>query len=68
LDSEGEEVTENKDRIQVSQLSLVDLAGSERYTRTGATGDRLKEAGNADVDLNFLHLKFLLFLDSEATS
>ena len=45
LDTEGEEVVEDKGMICVSQLSLVDLAGSERYGRTGATGDRLKEAG-----------------------
>ena len=29
----------------VSQLALVDLAGSERTSRTGNTGDRLREAG-----------------------
>jgi len=52
LDSQGEEVTDVKERIVVSQLSLVDLAGSERYARTGATGDRLKEAGKYN-GLNF---------------
>jgi len=45
LDAQGEEVVDDKGMICVSQLSLVDLAGSERYGRTGATGDRLKEAG-----------------------
>ena len=29
----------------VSQLALVDLAGSERTSRTGNTGERLREAG-----------------------
>ncbi|CAG7785497.1 unnamed protein product [Allacma fusca] len=51
LDSNGEEVTEDKSLICISQLSLVDLAGSERYGRTGATGDRLKEAGNINNSL-----------------
>ena len=32
-------------RCVVSQLALVDLAGSERTSRTGNTGDRLREAG-----------------------
>jgi hypothetical protein len=30
--------------IRVGKLNLVDLAGSERQSKTGATGDRLKEA------------------------
>ena len=30
--------------IRVGKLNLVDLAGSERQAKTGATGDRLKEA------------------------
>ena len=37
-----------------SQLSLVDLAGSERTSRTGSSGDRLKEAGNINKDLMVL--------------
>ncbi len=44
-------MSENKDNIIISQLSLVDLAGSERYSRTQATGDRLKEAGNINNSL-----------------
>ena len=47
MDANGEEAVEDKNLICVSQLSLVDLAGSERYGRTGATGDRLKEAGRS---------------------
>ncbi|GFO47821.1 kinesin-like protein [Plakobranchus ocellatus] len=35
----------------VSTLSLCDLAGSERYSKTQATGDRLKEAGNINTSL-----------------
>ncbi|XP_059138525.1 kinesin-like protein KIF20B isoform X2 [Physella acuta] len=36
---------------RVSMLSLCDLAGSERYSKTQATGDRLKEAGNINSSL-----------------
>jgi hypothetical protein len=57
LDAEGEEVVPEKGMICVSQLSLVDLAGSERYGRTGATGDRLKEAGGPINILFFCVIK-----------
>ncbi|KAH9509612.1 hypothetical protein Btru_044008 [Bulinus truncatus] len=36
---------------RVNMLSLCDLAGSERYSKTLATGDRLKEAGNINSSL-----------------
>ncbi|XP_005092215.1 kinesin-like protein KIF20B isoform X2 [Aplysia californica] len=36
---------------RVSMLSLCDLAGSERYSKTQASGDRLKEAGNINTSL-----------------
>ncbi|XP_041377463.1 kinesin-like protein KIF20B isoform X5 [Gigantopelta aegis] len=36
---------------RVSMLSLCDLAGSERSSKTHATGDRLKEAGNINTSL-----------------
>lgn len=39
------------DPALVSKLNLVDLAGSERAEHTGATGDRLKEAGNINKSL-----------------
>ncbi|GFR60097.1 kinesin-like protein [Elysia marginata] len=35
----------------VSTLSLCDLAGSERYSKTQASGDRLREAGNINTSL-----------------
>lgn len=37
--------------VLTSQLSLVDLAGSERTGRTGAKGERLREAGNINNSL-----------------
>lgn len=46
LDSQGEQVVQDKRVICVSQLSLVDLAGTERTNRSKNTGQRLREAGN----------------------
>jgi kinesin family protein C2/C3 len=36
------------------KLHLIDLAGSERLARTGAQGDRLKEAQNINKSLSAL--------------
>lgn len=43
------EVDQSKSCV-VSQLALVDLAGSERTSRTGNTGDRLREAGKLEIN------------------
>uniref|UniRef100_F7AYS1 Kinesin-like protein n=1 Tax=Ciona intestinalis TaxID=7719 RepID=F7AYS1_CIOIN len=51
LDPLGEDLLQEKSLICASQLSLVDLAGSERMTRTGAGGERLREAGNINSSL-----------------
>ena len=40
--------------IRVGKLNLVDLAGSERQAKTGATGDRLKEATKINLSLSAL--------------
>lgn len=40
--------------IRRGRLHLVDLAGSERQARTGATGDRLKEAASINLSLSAL--------------
>lgn len=40
--------------IKRGKLNLVDLAGSERQTKTGATGDRLKEATKINLSLSAL--------------
>jgi kinesin family member 3B len=42
------------DHIRVGKLNLVDLAGSERQSKTGATGDRLKEATKINLSLTAL--------------
>ena len=40
--------------ITVGKLNLVDLAGSERQAKTGAEGDRLKEATKINLSLSAL--------------
>ena len=41
-------------KIRVGKLNLVDLAGSERQSKTGATGERLKEATKINLSLSAL--------------
>jgi len=40
--------------IRVGKLNMVDLAGSERQAKTGATGERLKEATKINLSLSAL--------------
>ena len=42
------------DHIRMGKLNLVDLAGSERQTKTGATGERLKEGCKINLSLSAL--------------
>merc|ERR1712227_1016869 len=42
------------DHIRVGRLNMVDLAGSERQTKTGATGESLKEATKINLSLSAL--------------
>merc|ERR1712223_556169 len=48
MDEQGET------HIKVGKLHLVDLAGSERQSKTGATGQRLKEATKINLSLSTL--------------
>ncbi|ESP02412.1 hypothetical protein LOTGIDRAFT_138487 [Lottia gigantea] len=43
-----------EEHIRAGKLNLVDLAGSERQGKTGATGDRLKEATKINLSLSAL--------------
>ncbi|XP_074038084.1 kinesin-like protein Klp68D [Leptinotarsa decemlineata] len=45
---------EHSKSIKIGKLNLVDLAGSERQSKTGATGDRLKEATKINKALSSL--------------
>lgn len=49
-----EAADERGDHIRAGKLNLVDLAGSERQSKTGATGDRLKEATKINLSLSAL--------------
>lgn len=52
---ESSQVKEDgKAHIKVGKLNIVDLAGSERQSKTGATGDRLKEATKINLSLSTL--------------
>lgn len=42
---------DNKQHVKMGKLHLVDLAGSERQSKTGATGERLKEAAKINLSL-----------------
>lgn len=42
------------ERFTAAKFNLVDLAGSERQSKTGSTGDRLKEASKINLSLSAL--------------
>merc|ERR1712168_1594023 len=50
----SEDGLDGKNHIRVGKLNLVDLAGSERQSKTGATGERLKEATKINLSLSAL--------------
>jgi kinesin family protein 3/17 len=45
---------DGEEKYVSGKLNLVDLAGSERQSKTGATGDRLKEATKINLSLSAL--------------
>lgn len=50
-----QKVTSNGVKVEkISMINLVDLAGSERQSKTGATGQRLKEAVGINLSLTTL--------------
>ncbi|OQR66674.1 kinesin protein KIF23-like [Tropilaelaps mercedesae] len=54
VDEKSGGVVQKREHVTVNQLNLVDLAGCERQTKTGAIGDRLKEANNINQSLAVL--------------
>jgi len=52
--SEPDPAEPGKNKVKVGKLNLVDLAGSERQGKTGATGERLKEATKINLSLSAL--------------
>ncbi|XP_074602042.1 osmotic avoidance abnormal protein 3-like isoform X2 [Brevipalpus obovatus] len=53
--------------IRKGRLNLVDLAGSERQAKTGATGDRLKEATKINLSLSALGNVISALVDGKCT-
>lgn len=53
--------------IRVGRLNLVDLAGSERQTKTGASGERLKEASKINLSLSALGNVISALVDGKTT-
>ncbi|KAH8871355.1 Kinesin-like protein KIF17 [Schistosoma japonicum] len=51
--------------IRAGKLNLVDLAGSERQTKTGAIGDRFKEATKINLSLSALGNVISALVDSK---
>ena len=58
---------DGKQHIRVGKLNMVDLAGSERIAKTGATGDRLKEATKINLSLSTLCHVISSLTDPKAT-
>ena len=63
----SEEGMDGEAHVRVGKLNLVDLAGSERATKTGATGDRLKEGININVSLSCLGNVIAKLADGKTT-
>ena len=50
----SQKTNKNKTKIQKSVFHIIDLAGSERQKKTGASGERAREAGTINLSLHFL--------------
>mmetsp|Transcript_39972 Transcript_39972/g.106967 ORF Transcript_39972/g.106967 Transcript_39972/m.106967 type:complete len:173 (+) Transcript_39972:762-1280(+) len=50
----GGKAASGEKKFRAGKLNLVDLAGSERQGKTGATGERLKEATKINLSLSAL--------------
>lgn len=61
LDADG------NSHIRVGKLNLVDLAGSERQAKTGATGDRFKEATKINLSLSALGNVISALIDGKSS-
>ena len=58
---------DGSDQLRVGKLNLVDLAGSERQAKTGAIGQRLKEATKINLSLSALGNVISALVDGKAT-
>ena len=57
---------EGEEKIVNGKLNLVDLAGSERQSKTGTTGERLKEATKINLSLSALGNVISALVDSKS--
>ncbi|CAJ0928585.1 unnamed protein product, partial [Mesorhabditis belari] len=58
---------DGENHIRVGRLNLVDLAGSERQAKTGATGERFKEATKINLSLSALGNVISALVDGRST-
>ena len=58
---------DKKQHLRMGKLHLVDLAGSERQAKTGATGDRFKEAVKINLSLSTLGNVISALVDGKST-
>uniref|UniRef100_UPI003AABD84E kinesin family member 3Cb n=1 Tax=Centroberyx gerrardi TaxID=166262 RepID=UPI003AABD84E len=63
----SEEGADGEDHIRVGKLNMVDLAGSERQSKTGAKGERLKEAAKINLSLSALGNVISALVDGKST-
>uniref|UniRef100_A0A915CGM7 Kinesin-like protein n=1 Tax=Parascaris univalens TaxID=6257 RepID=A0A915CGM7_PARUN len=56
-----------RNHLTQGKLQLVDLAGSERQSKTGASGQRLKEASRINLSLSSLGNVISALVDTKAT-
>ena len=56
-----------QDHLRAGKLNLVDLAGSERQSKTGATGERLREATKINLSLSALGNVISALVDGKST-
>ncbi|GFN98764.1 kinesin-like protein [Plakobranchus ocellatus] len=61
------EGADGENHIRVGKLNMVDLAGSERQSKTGATGERLKEATKINLSLSTLGNVISALVDGKST-
>ncbi|KAK6299294.1 hypothetical protein J4Q44_G00308040 [Coregonus suidteri] len=63
----SEKAVDGDQHVRMGKLHLVDLAGSERQGKTGATGQRLKEATKINLSLSTLGNVISALVDGKST-
>lgn len=63
----SEKGVDGQQHVRMGKLHLVDLAGSERQSKTGATGQRLKEASKINLSLSTLGNVISALVDGKST-